>query len=63
MCIRDRACAGVGKQETIWAGLFLMIFHAVSKSLLFQDVGAVENSMHSRDVEDMHCLLYTSRCV
>ncbi len=52
------ACAGVGKQETIWAGLFLMIFHAVSKSLLFQDVGAVENSMHSRDVEDMHGLIY-----
>ena len=52
------ACAGVGKQETIWAGLFLMIFHAVSKSLLFQDVGAVENAMHSRDVESMHGLLY-----
>lgn len=52
------ACAGVGKQETIWAGLFLMIFHAVSKSLLFQDIGAVENSMHSRDVENMHGLLY-----
>lgn len=52
------ACAGVGKQETIWAGLFLMIFHAVSKSLLFQDIGAVENAMHSRDVEDMHGLLY-----
>lgn len=52
------ACAGVGKQETIWAGLFLMMFHAVSKSLLFQDVGAVENSMHSRDVEDMSGLVY-----
>lgn len=35
-----------------------MIFHAVSKSLLFQDVGATENSLHSRDVEDMHGLLY-----
>lgn len=52
------ACAGVGKQETIWAGLFLMMFHAVSKSLLFQDIGAVENATHSRDLEDMHGLVY-----
>lgn len=52
------ACAGVGRAETIWAGVFLMIFHAISKSLLFQDVGATENSIHSRDVEDMHGLLY-----
>ncbi|MBQ7199862.1 MAG: NADH-quinone oxidoreductase subunit L [Eubacterium sp.] len=52
------ACAGVGTPETMWAGSFLMIFHAVSKSLLFQDVGATENSLHSRDVEDMHGLLY-----
>ena len=35
-----------------------MIFHAISKSLLFQDVGATENSLHSRDIEDMHGLLY-----
>ena len=52
------ACAGVGTPETMWAGVFLMIFHAISKSLLFQDVGATENSLHSRDVEDMHGLLY-----
>ncbi|MBR1629438.1 MAG: NADH-quinone oxidoreductase subunit L, partial [Lachnospiraceae bacterium] len=52
------ACAGMGRMETIWAGVFLMIFHAISKSLLFQDVGATENSLHSRDIEDMHGLLY-----
>ena len=52
------ACAGVGTPETLWAAVFLMIFHAISKSLLFQDVGATENSLHSRDVEDMHGLLY-----
>lgn len=52
------ACAGIGRAETLWAGIFLMIFHAVSKSLLFQDIGAVENSTHSRDVEDMHGLVY-----
>jgi len=52
------ACAGVGTPETIWAGVFLMLFHAISKSLLFQDVGATENALHSRSVEDMHGLLY-----
>ena len=52
------ACAGVGTAETIWAGIFLMMFHAISKSLLFQNVGATENSLHSRDIEDMHGLIY-----
>ena len=52
------ACAGVGTHETVWAGIFLMMFHSVSKSLLFQDVGATENATGSRDIEDMHGLLY-----
>ena len=52
------ACAGVGRPETIWAGIFLMLFHAVSKSLLFQDVGATENATGSRNIEDMHGLMY-----
>ncbi len=52
------ACAGVGTSETIWAGVFLMIFHAISKSMLFQDVGATENVLHTRDLEAFHGLLY-----
>ncbi len=52
------ACAGTGTAETVWACIFLLLFHAVSKSLLFQVVGATENSLHSRDVEDFHGLLY-----
>ena len=51
------ACAGMGVQETVWAAIFLMIFHAVCKSMLFQSVGATENSIGSRDIEDMHGLL------
>ena len=51
------ACAGIGTVETIWAGVMLMIFHAVSKSLLFQAVGSIENATGSRDVEDMHGLI------
>ncbi|MGN0363710.1 MAG: NADH-quinone oxidoreductase subunit L [Bilifractor sp.] len=52
------ACAGVGRAETLWAGIFLMIFHSISKSLMFQDVGATENAIHTRDVEQFHGLLY-----
>lgn len=51
------ACAGVGLHEAVWAGVLLMMFHAVSKSLMFLSVGAVENSIGSRNIEDMHGLI------
>ncbi|MCR4694626.1 MAG: NADH-quinone oxidoreductase subunit L [Pseudobutyrivibrio sp.] len=51
------ACAGAGYEETIWAAVFLVIFHAVTKSMLFQCVGAIENTTGSRDVEDMQGLI------
>ena len=51
------ACAGVGAKETVWAGMFLIIFHAISKSLLFQTVGSIENATGSRDIETMHGLV------
>ncbi len=51
------ACCGVGINETIWAAIFLMMFHCVSKSLLFQTVGSVEHVSGSRNIEDMHGLI------
>lgn len=51
------ACAGCGTEATVWAGILLMMFHAVSKSMLFQAVGAIENARGSRDIEDMHGLI------
>ena len=51
------ACSGIGAEETVWAAIFLMIFHSVSKSMLFQSVGAAENSLGSRNIEDMHGLI------
>lgn len=51
------ACAGIGEEETIWAAVLLMIFHSVAKSMLFQAVGAIENSLGTRDIEAMHGLL------
>ena len=51
------ACAGIGVEETVWGAVLLMIFHSVSKSMLFQSVGATENCLGSRDIEDMHGML------
>ena len=47
------ACAGVGTAEALWAAIFLIIFHTVSKSILFLCVGTVEHRIGSRNIEDM----------
>jgi len=54
-------CASVGTQESLWAAILLIIFHAISKSLLFMSVGSIEHQIGSRDVEDMGILMYVSR--
>ena len=51
------ACAGIGTYEAIWAAILLIIFHAISKSLLFLAVGTVEHRIASRDIEDMKGLI------
>jgi ech hydrogenase subunit A len=51
------ACAGIGTYEAIWAAILLIIFHAISKSLLFLSVGTVEHKIDSRDIEDMNGLI------
>ena len=51
------ACAGIGTYEAIWAAILLIIFHAVSKALLFLCVGTVEHQIGSRDIEDMNGLI------
>ena len=53
------ACAGIGTYETIWAAILLIIFHAVSKGLLFLGVGTIEHKIGSRDIEDMSGLIVT----
>jgi ech hydrogenase subunit A len=47
------ACAGIGTPEGVWAATMLIIFHAVTKSLLFLSVGTAEHNIGSRDIEDM----------
>jgi ech hydrogenase subunit A len=52
-------CGGIGTAEAVWAGILLIIFHAVAKCLLFLCVGVVEHKLHSRDIEDMAGLVVT----
>ena len=49
-------CAGIGTEAAIWAAIFLLIFHAAAKSLLFLCVGTAEHHIGSRDIEDMDAL-------
>jgi ech hydrogenase subunit A len=49
-------CAGIGTTISLAAAILLMIFHAVSKGLLFLCVGTIEQGIGSRDIEDMQGL-------
>ena len=50
-------CGGIGTYQAVWAGVLLIIFHAVAKCLLFLCVGVVEQRLHSRDIEAMSGLV------
>jgi len=51
-------CAGVGTPAAVWAGILLIIFHAISKGLLFLCVGTIEHATGSRQIEDMTGLVH-----
>ena len=51
------ACAGIGTYQTVWVAIFLMIFHAVAKSLMFLTVGTAANGMGTLDIEGMRGLI------
>lgn len=46
-------CAGINTDLAIAAGIALIIFHAVSKGMLFMAVGVAEQQIGSRDIEDL----------
>ena len=54
-------CASIGTPESIWAAIMLVIFHSISKSLLFLSVGSIEHQLGSRDVENMDILMHVSQ--
>jgi ech hydrogenase subunit A len=50
------ACTGFGTPMALTAAVILLLFHAVTKALLFLCVGAIEQGIDSRDIEDMRGL-------
>ncbi len=50
------ACTGLNSAESMIAGMLLLAFHAVIKAMLFLSVGAIEQHIESRDIEDMRGL-------
>jgi len=47
------ACAGINTPLAINAAIALIIFHAISKGLMFLAVGVIEHHIWSRNIEDM----------
>ena len=52
-------CGGIGTFEALWAGILLILFHAVTKALLFLCVGTFEQKTNTRDIESMSGLIVT----
>ena len=50
------ACTGLNSAESMIAAMLLLAFHAMVKALLFLSVGAIEQHIESRDIEDMRGL-------
>lgn len=50
--------AGMGSSLAISSAIILIIFHAVSKALLFLCTGQIEHTIGSRDIEDMQGLIH-----
>jgi ech hydrogenase subunit A len=50
-------CGGIGTYQAVWAGVLLILFHALAKCLLFLCVGLVEHKLHNRDIEAMSGLI------
>ncbi|KUK32360.1 MAG: Putative ech hydrogenase subunit A [Thermoanaerobacterales bacterium 50_218] len=50
------ACAGINTPLSIAAAILLIIFHAISKGLLFMCAGTIDHIIWSRDIEDMEGL-------
>lgn len=60
-------CAGIGNTAALSAAVLLIIYHAVSKGLLFLCVGTVEQKIGSRDIENMFGIIsvmpFTGLCM
>lgn len=51
------ASIGINTANSLAAAMLLLVFHSVSKALVFLCVGAIEQHIGSRDIEDMKGLI------
>ncbi len=51
------ACAGLNTAMAVSAAVMLLLFHAVSKALLFLAAGAIEQRLGTREIERMESLV------
>ena len=51
------ACAGIGTPVAYAAGVMILCFHALSKALLFLCMGNIEQTIGSREIEEMMGLM------
>ncbi|WP_018962517.1 NADH-quinone oxidoreductase subunit L [Coprothermobacter platensis] len=51
------SAAAINSPVAVAAAIMLLIFHAISKALLFLCVGTIEHGIGSRDIEDMRGLI------
>lgn len=49
-------CAGIATPLAVTAAVVLLLYHAISKALLFLTVGVIKEGRGSEDIEDMHGL-------
>lgn len=54
------ACAGIGTPVAVSAGIILLVIHAATKGLLFLCVGDMEQTIGSRDLEDLRGIVSKS---
>ena len=50
-------CAGINTPAAMAAAILLIVFHAISKALMFLCVGTIEQKIGSRNIEDMRGLI------
>ena len=54
------AMAAIGTKESIALAMAIMLFHALSKALLFLSAGVLERTHHVKDIEDMKGMIMHS---
>ena len=57
------ACVGLDSSLALTAGMLLLLFHAISKALLFMSVGVVKEKIGSEDIDRMEGLRDTMPAV